>query len=130
VLGALLDFVEPINKQLWTISYTLFMGGWAMIFLSISIWFIDIKGWRKWLTPFIVLGSNPIVIYVGSSLTAKTLYLIKVSENISLKSLIYTDILQPVAGDFFGSFLYAFLFLTAWTAIGWVMYRKKIYVKI
>ena len=130
VLGALLDFVEPINKQLWTISYTLFMGGWAMIFLSISIWFIDIKGWRKWLTPFIVLGSNPIVIYVGSSLMAKTLYLIKVSGNISLKSLIYTDILQPIAGDFFGSFLYAFLFLTAWTAVGWVMYRKKIFVKI
>jgi predicted acyltransferase len=130
VSGALLDFVEPINKQLWTVSYTFFMGGWAMILLSISIWFIDIKGWNKWLTVFIVLGSNPIVIYVGSSLFAKTLYLVKVSGNTSLKSLIYSNILQPVAGDYFGSFLYALLFLAAWAAVGWYMYKRRIFVKI
>jgi predicted acyltransferase len=130
VSGALLDFFEPINKQLWTVSYTLFMGGWAMILLSISIWFIDMKGWNKWLTAFIVLGSNPIVIYVGSSLFAKTLYLVKVSGNTSIKSLIYTNILQPIAGDYFGSFLYAFLFLAAWTVVGWYMYKRRIFVKI
>jgi predicted acyltransferase len=130
ILGGLLNLIEPINKQLWTVSYTLFMGGWAMILLSICIWIIDLKSWKKWLTAFIVLGSNPIVIYVGSSLIAKTLYLIKVSDNISLKSFIYANILQPIAGNYFGSFLYAFLFLAAWTAVGWVMYRKKIFVKI
>jgi predicted acyltransferase len=130
VLSTLLDLVEPINKQLWTVSYTLFMGGWAMILLSLSIWVIDLKSWKKLLTAFVVLGSNPIVIYVGSSLFAKTLYLIKVSDNISLKSFIYSNILQPIAGNYFGSFLYAFLFLAAWTAIGWLMYKKKIFVKI
>lgn len=130
ISGALLDYLEPINKQLWTVSYTMFMGGWAMIFLSLSIWFIDMKGWKNRLTAFIVLGSNPIVIYVGSSLLAKTLYLIKLSDNISLKYLIYTNIFQPLAGNYFGSFLYAFLYLTTWTVVGWVMYRKKIFVKI
>jgi len=130
ICGALLDYIEPINKQLWTVSYTLFMGGWAMIILSISIWLIDVKGWKKWLTPFIVLGSNPIIIYVGSSLVAKTLYLVKVSENISLKSLIYTNILQPLAGNYFGSFLYPLLYLSIWTAIGWYMYKREIFVRI
>ena len=130
VSGALLDFFEPINKQLWTVSYTFFMGGWAMIILSISIWFIDMKGWKKWLLPFIVLGSNPIVIYVGSSLLAKTLYLIKFEETVSLKSIIYGNIFQPVAGDYFGSFLYAIVYLAGWTFVGWLMYQKKIFVKI
>ena len=130
VCGAILDFAEPINKQLWTVSYTLFMGGWAMIILSLSIWFIDLKGWKKWLTPFIILGSNPIIIYVGSSLIAKTLYLLKTSENISAKSLIYTNILQPLAGDYFGSFLYAFLYLLIWIAIGWYMYKRNVFVRI
>ncbi|MCK4558572.1 MAG: DUF1624 domain-containing protein [Calditrichia bacterium] len=130
ICGAILDFAEPINKQLWTVSYTLFMGGWAMIILSLSIWLIDLKGWKKWLTPFIVLGSNPIIIYVGSSLVAKTLYLLKTSENISAKSLIYANILQPLAGDYFGSFLYAFFYLLIWIAIGWYMYKRNIFVRI
>jgi len=130
ICGAILDSFEPLNKQLWTVSYTLFMGGWAMILLSISIWFIDIKNWKKWLTPLIVLGSNPIVIYVGSSLVAKTIYLIKVSESLSLKALIYQEILQSLAGNYFGSFLYALLYLASWTVIGWVMFRKKIFIKI
>jgi predicted acyltransferase len=106
------------------------MGGWAMIILSLSIWFIDLKGWKKWLTPFIILGSNPIIIYVGSSLIAKTLYLLKTSENISAKSLIYANILQPLAGDYFGSFLYAFLYLLIWIAIGWYMYKRNVFVRI
>ena len=130
ISGALADLIEPINKQLWTSSYTLFMGGWAMISLSICIWFIDMKGWKKWLTPFIVLGSNPIVIYVGSSIIAKTLYLVKVSGDTSIKSLIYSNILQPVAGDYLGSFLYACLYLTVWTAVGWIMYRRNIIIKV
>jgi predicted acyltransferase len=128
--GSILDYVEPINKQLWTVSYTLFMGGWAMIFLSLSIWIIDLKKWQKWLTPFLVLGSNPIIIYVGSSLVAKTLYLLKDSEDISIKSHIYANILQPLTGDYFGSFLYAFLYLLIWTIIGWFMYKREIFVKI
>jgi len=130
ISGAMLNFVEPINKQLWTVTYTLFMGGWAIIILSLSIWFIDLKNWKKWLTPFLILGSNPIIIFVGSSLTAKTLYLIKVSENVSLKSYLYTNILQSVAGDYFGSFLYAILYLSIWTIIGWYMYKREIFVRI
>jgi predicted acyltransferase len=76
------------------------------------------------------LGSNPIIIYVGSSLIAKTLYLLKTSENISAKSLIYANILQPLAGDYFGSFLYAFFYLLIWIAIGWYMYKRNVFVKI
>jgi predicted acyltransferase len=130
ICGAILDYFEPINKQLWTVSYTLLMGGWAMIILSLSIWFIDLKDRKKWLTPFIVLGSNPIIIYVGSSIIAKTLYLLKVSDNVSVKSIIYINVLQPWAGDYFGSFLYALLHLSIWTAIGWYMYKREIFIKI
>jgi predicted acyltransferase len=130
ICGAILDYAEPINKQLWTVSYTLFMGGWAMIILSLSIWFIDLKKRKKWFAPFLILGSNPIIIFVGSSFISKTLYLLKISENVSVKTFIYANILQPVAGDYFGSFLFAFLYLSIWTTIGWYMYKREIFVKI
>lgn len=134
ICGYIFDLAEPFNKQLWTTSYTLLMGGWAMIVLSVSIIFIDLKGWQKIMMPFIILGSNPIVIFVGSSFIAKTLYLIKFTDSsnqiTSLKTMIYLNILQPVLGNYPGSFAYAFIYLSIWTAIGWVMYHKKIFIKI
>ena len=134
LIGYLLDLAEPFNKQLWTTSYTILMGGMAMVLLALSIFLIDLKGWKSMMLPFIAIGSNPIVIFVGSSFIAKNLYLIKVqvsqADYISVKTMIYREILQPMAGDYIGSFLYAFLFLTFWILIGIWMLRKKIYIKI
>ena len=61
--GALLDSVlMPINKNLWTSSYTVFMAGWAMAWLGLFYWLIDVKGWQRWATPFVIYGMNAIVL--------------------------------------------------------------------
>jgi predicted acyltransferase len=58
-----LDF--PINKNLWSSSFTLLVGGISMSFLSLFYFIIDVKGYRQWAFFFKVIGMNSILIYIS-----------------------------------------------------------------
>jgi len=58
----------PINKLFWSSSYVLYAGGWSMLLLALFYWIIDVRGWRGWAFPFVVIGLNPITIYVVQGL--------------------------------------------------------------
>jgi predicted acyltransferase len=62
------NIVFPINKLFWSSSYVLYAGGWSMLLLALFYWIIDVRGWKKWAFPFIVIGLNPITIYVVQGL--------------------------------------------------------------
>ena len=64
VAGLLWGLVFPINKLLWTSSYVLFAAGWSFLLLAFFYWVVDLRGHRKWAFPFVVIGLNPITIYV------------------------------------------------------------------
>jgi len=64
-LGLLWNLVFPINKLIWTGSYVLYAGGWSLLLLGLFYWLIDVRGHRKWAFPFVVIGLNPITIYVA-----------------------------------------------------------------
>lgn len=64
VSSLLWDLVFPINKPLWTSSYVLFAGGLSMILFTFFYWVIDVRGYRKWAFPFVIVGLNSITIYV------------------------------------------------------------------
>ena len=66
-LGLLWSLVFPIITMLWTSSYVLFANGWAMLVFALFYWIIDVRGWRKWAFPFVVIGMNAITIYVVQS---------------------------------------------------------------
>jgi predicted acyltransferase len=124
----------PLNKQLWTSSYVLYTTGIALNILAISYWLIDVKGHRKGLFPFIVYGSNAILAYFCSSFMAKSFYLWKITLSdgtvTSIKGFIYNNILQPFAGNWIGSLLHPLLYILLWFGILFLLYRKKIYVRI
>jgi predicted acyltransferase len=63
VAGYLWGLVFPIIKILWTSSYVLFAGGWSLLLLAVFYWVIDVKGYRRWAFPFVVIGMNAITIY-------------------------------------------------------------------
>lgn len=46
-IGYLWSWIFPINKNIWTSSYTLFTAGQAFCFLAICYWVIDVKGFKK-----------------------------------------------------------------------------------
>ncbi len=62
--GFLWGLQFPVIKKIWTSSYVLVAAGYACIFLAAFYQMIEIWGWRKWCTPFVWIGMNPITIYL------------------------------------------------------------------
>jgi predicted acyltransferase len=65
VLGKLWDYVFPINKNLWTSSFVLFVGGWSLVLLAVFYWIIDVQNWNRWAWILAVIGMNSILIYMA-----------------------------------------------------------------
>jgi predicted acyltransferase len=63
VLGLALEPFNPMVKRLWTASFTFFSAGWVILILIALYWIVDIKQYRRWAFPAIVLGMNSIFIY-------------------------------------------------------------------
>ena len=64
--GFLLDFtgVTPIIKRIATSSFVLASGGWCLLGLALSYWWIDIRGHQKFVWFFSVVGVNSLFIYL------------------------------------------------------------------
>jgi predicted acyltransferase len=50
-------------KRIWTPSWTLFSGGICFLFLAAFCWVIEVKGWKRWSFPLVVIGANSIAAY-------------------------------------------------------------------
>jgi predicted acyltransferase len=132
--GSLLSLIEPINKQLWTVSYVITMDGLAIMMIVVSSYLIDVKKMDFWIKPAIVFGSNALVVFVGSGIIGRLMYMVKTTnaegDIISIKYALYSGLFVPMAGDLNGSLLYALTNIAFWLAILWYLYSKKIFVKI
>ncbi len=62
-LGLALEPFNPMVKRLWTASFTFFSSGWVILILMALYWLVDMKQYRRWVFPFVVLGMNSIFIY-------------------------------------------------------------------
>lgn len=124
----------PINKALWTSSYVVFTAGLALCFLGFCYWLIDIKGYKLWTKPFVIFGVNALALFVGSGIMGRILGLIKVAgpegKVISLQQWIFTNIFLPLAAPIDASLIYAICFILVWLFLMWLLYRKKIYIKV
>lgn len=134
IMGLIWNNFFPINKPIWTSSYVLYTVGIASILLAVFVWLIDMKGFKKWAQPLLVYGMNPLFIYVLSGLWAKTIiYLIHVAPGgveMNGYTWLYQKIFVPIGGDMFGSFLFAIFHGVLFWFIGWLLYRRKIFIKI
>ena len=119
ILGALLwSLVLPVNKYLWTGSYALLTSGISFLLLMLFFWIIDVKGYKKWAFPFIVIGLNPITIYV-----VQGIFDFGIIANIFIHGF----------KDQFGSFEPVIIQLSILT-VKWLflyfLYRQKIFLKV
>jgi predicted acyltransferase len=137
IIGILIGYIWniwlPINKSLWTSSYSVLMAGLASIVLAICYYLIDIKGIKKIPQPFVIFGMNAIAMFVLSIFLAKFLYIIKIVKDdviISLQSFIYTELYQAVFGNYFGSFLFAITLILMLYLVAWFMYKKNIFLRV
>jgi heparan-alpha-glucosaminide N-acetyltransferase len=111
----------PIVKRVWTSSYTLYSGGWVVLILAAFYALIELKGWRRWAFPLVVVGMNSIAIYVMSwTMTGF------VGDALDR----HFGPLFSIAGTTFQSVLHGFaVMLIFWSILLW-MYRRKIFLRI
>lgn len=129
IAGLLLNNIIPINKPLWTSSYVLYTSGIATLLLSLFIFIIDQKGFQKWAAPLKVFGTNALFAYIISVLWVKILLTIKIQGESGYR-ILYQKIFVPIAGELHGSFLFALSHVIFFWLITYVLYRKKIFIKV
>lgn len=132
--GFLLDYGCPISKKIWSPTFVFATCGMASTFLALLIWIIDIKGYKAWSRFFEAFGINPLFMYVlGAvlSILMGNIYVTSGGELVTIKGFIYNGLLVPALGDkTFASLVFALLFVGFNWIIGYVLYKKKIYIKI
>lgn len=134
LLGVIMDMWLPINKNMWTSSYSIFMAGWALVCLAIFYWLMDVKGYVKWGTPFRIYGMNAIAVFVLSGIVGRLLGLIKIEQpDGSLRSLqghIYQSAFVPIASPLNASLLYAISFILVMFLVVWFLWWRKWFIKV
>jgi predicted acyltransferase len=142
-VGSLWNLTFPINKNLWTSSYVLFSAGWALLLLAAFYWLIDIRHFNetkvgKWLTfPWLVFGSNAIVAFCVSDFIVVNMIWLKLPFELGANG-------QPVTAWFWSyhhifarngstnitSLAFALVFVAICFIPNWLLWRKRIFIKI
>jgi predicted acyltransferase len=135
VLGYLWSFEFPLNKNMWTSSFVLVAGGYSLALLALVFWAVEQKGWRKgWTWVWLVFGSNAIAAYLFSELSQSTLQNIQVSgesgARTPLTSWIAMHTVAHIPNPGWAAFGYSVAFAAFCFIPVWILYRKKIFLKI
>ncbi len=123
----------PINKKLWTDSFTLFMGGLDFVLLAGFLWLVDAKGWRRPVKPLVILGMNAIVIYMISELLDEVLSWVRwsgPSGTIILRRWLYQHSFAILASPYNASLLFAITYVLILYLFAWLLYRRGWFVRV
>ncbi len=125
----------PLNKSLWTSSYVVYTTGLALLTLAFCYWLIDIKGYKRWATPFVIFGVNALALFVFSGIMARLLGMIRVAgaeegKDIPLQQWIFNNAFLSWATPINASLAYAICFILFWLFLMWILYKKQIHIKV
>jgi predicted acyltransferase len=114
-LGKAWDYDFPINKNLWTSSFVMVTIGWSLMLLALFYLVIDVWKFRRGLLPLIVIGVNPLLIYMADGIIdfdgiAEVVF----GQNLTM--------VHPVVAECVG-------LVIAWYGL-YILYRKKIFWRI
>jgi predicted acyltransferase len=134
VAGWVWNFWFPVNKALWTSSYVLLTAGFALQMLALCYWLIDIKGYRAWAKPFLVFGSNALAVYFLSELFVRTVdalgFKTADGSETNLLALIYEKVFAPLASPVNSSLMFAVCTVLFWLCLMWILYRRRVFIKV
>lgn len=112
-----IDF--PINKNLWTSSFVLLVGGLSLVLLSLFYYIIDVLGYKKWAFFFRVIGMNSILIYMSGRF---------IDWGYSTNG--FFQWLGQLTGDPFNVVVMAICFVMVKWAFLYFMYKKKVFLRV
>ncbi len=128
-LGSFWHWTFPINKNLWSSSYVLYTSGLATMLFATCIWLVDIQGYRKFTFPFVVFGTNAIAAYVLHGIL-NTPAGASVFSGESFKGLFYNGLVNSGIAPNLASFAWALFYTLVCYSIIWILYKRKIFIKI
>jgi predicted acyltransferase len=129
ILGQAWGWVFPLNKNLWTSSYVLFTGGLASMTLAASIFVVDMLGRKRFAKIGIVFGANAITIYVFAGLASIIFYYLNFgfhTLNVYFLNFCTGLSMSPKMA----SLIYALLYVAFNYIPAWLLYRKRIFIKL
>lgn len=119
IIGKVWNLAFPINKNLWTSSFVCFVGGLSLLLFAIFYLVIDVWQYRKWAFFFVVIGINPITIYLTERIV-----------NFRATSRLFFGGISALLPESWAHFIDG----VGITAVGWVflymLYKKKIFLKV
>ncbi len=128
------SLVFPLNKSLWTSSYVVYTTSLALLTLASCYFLIDIKGYKRWAKPFVVFGVNALALFVFSGIMARMLGVVKVAgsdgQEISLQQWLFQTFFLSWAEPINASLAYALSFILFWLFLMWLLYRRRMYIKV
>lgn len=137
VLGRLWNITFPINKQLWTSSFVLFVGGISMLLLALFMWLVDRRPESRLNrfrslgdTALLVFGTNAIAAYVFAELLEDAIDNIPIRPGLNLQETLYQSIRHVVPDAAFASLLYSLGFVAVCWVFTYQLYRRRIFIKV
>lgn len=124
VVGYLWSYAAPLNKRLWSPSFVLVTCGITSLIFATLIYIIDDSKRTRWSFPFLVVGVNPLSIYIFSEIAGGLF------RKLQWTTISFEGIWQPLFGNYGGSLAYALAFLMFNWLIAFFLYKKHIYIKL
>jgi predicted acyltransferase len=131
--GLICNIWLPINKKLWTDSFTLFMAGLDFVMFAGMLWLVDGLGWRRAVKPLVIMGSNAILIYLASEFLDETLGWVHwagPTGRVSLRGWIYTHIFAGLGGPYNASLVFAIAYVLVLYLFSLFLYRRGWFVRV
>lgn len=119
VAGLIWSIWFPINKNLWTSSFTLVVGAYSLAAFTLFYWIIDIKGHKKWILPFKVIGMNSITVYLATAF---------VDFGFTTKRILGGT--MALAGGAWGELIYSLGYFALILGSMYFLYKKKVFLKV
>ncbi|WP_299549318.1 heparan-alpha-glucosaminide N-acetyltransferase domain-containing protein [Seonamhaeicola sp.] len=128
--GYVLNIWFPINKAIWSSSFVLVTSGWGTLILAVIYYLTDVKN-LKFGAVFKYVGMNAITIYFLSSFISKCFYMTKVGENSNIHSYLFNTIfVHDFLSAKMSSLLYGLAVVLFYMILGYVLFRRKIFIKV
>jgi predicted acyltransferase len=118
----------PFAKKLWTSSFVLLTIGIDLAMIAAALYLVEIRGWTSRF--LLVFGQNPLAIYLFSELFLTVLSLVWVQPGVSAYDWVNTVFFQRVFPGPFGTLVFAVCYMFLCWSLGYILYRRRIYIKI
>lgn len=127
--GAVLSRWIPVNGSLWSPSFSILMPGLAALTCAACVWWADLRSGSRWSRMFEALGFNALLIFVASQLYASLVtaagFPALGRPYVSVKGYLVETVFMPAGSREIGSLAYALAVTLAFTALAYLLYRRR-----